>query len=53
MLLPLYLQGKNRYPLDRRLSGPESQSGRGGEEKNPCPAISQTPVVQLIALSLY
>jgi hypothetical protein len=22
------------YPLDRRLGGPQSQSGRGGEEKN-------------------
>jgi hypothetical protein len=22
------------YPLDRRLSGPQSRSGRGGEEKN-------------------
>jgi hypothetical protein len=23
-----------RYPLDRRLGGPQSRSGRGGEEKN-------------------
>jgi hypothetical protein len=23
-----------RYPLDRRLDGPQSRSGRGGEEKN-------------------
>jgi hypothetical protein len=23
-----------RYPLDRRLGGPQSQSGRRGEEKN-------------------
>jgi hypothetical protein len=23
------------YPLDRRLGGPQSRSGRGGEEKNP------------------
>jgi hypothetical protein len=23
------------YPLDKRLSGPKSCSGRGGEEKNP------------------
>jgi hypothetical protein len=22
------------YPLDRRLGGPQSRSGRGGEEKN-------------------
>jgi hypothetical protein len=29
------------YPLDRRLGGPQSRSGRGGEEKNsqPPPAI--------------
>jgi hypothetical protein len=25
-----------RYPLDRRLGGPHSLSGCGGEEKNPC-----------------
>jgi hypothetical protein len=25
---------KIRYPLDRRLGGPQSQSGRGVEEKN-------------------
>jgi hypothetical protein len=23
-----------RYPLDRRLGGPQSRSGRGGEEKS-------------------
>jgi hypothetical protein len=35
---PLYLQGKSPwYPLDRRLGGPQSRSGRGGEEKNPQP----------------
>jgi hypothetical protein len=28
-------QGKSSwYPLDRRLGGPQSQPGRGGEEKN-------------------
>jgi hypothetical protein len=32
---PLYFQGKTpRYPLDRRLGGSQSRSGRGGEEKN-------------------
>jgi hypothetical protein len=48
---PLYPQGKSLwYPLDRRLGGPQSRSGRGGEEK-----ISQTlpgiepPVVQPVA----
>jgi hypothetical protein len=36
---PLYPQGKSpRYPLDRRLGGPQSRSGRGGEKKN-----SQSP----------
>jgi hypothetical protein len=30
-----YPQGKSpRYPLDRRLGGPQSRSGRGGEEKD-------------------
>jgi hypothetical protein len=33
--LPLYPEGKScRYPLDRRLGGPLSPSGYGGEEKN-------------------
>jgi len=32
---PLYPQGKSLwYPLDRRLGGPQSCSGHGGEEKN-------------------
>jgi hypothetical protein len=31
-------QGKGPwYPLDRRLGGPQSRSGRGGEEKNSQP----------------
>jgi hypothetical protein len=31
----LYPLGKNhRYPLDRRLGGPQSRSGQGAEEKN-------------------
>jgi hypothetical protein len=35
-LRPLYLQGKSPwYPLDRRLGGPQSQFGHGGEEKIP------------------
>jgi hypothetical protein len=34
---PLYLHSKNlRYPLDRRLSGPQSCSGHNGEEKKSC-----------------
>jgi len=32
---PLYPQEKSpRYPLDRKLGGLQSRSGRGGEEKN-------------------
>jgi hypothetical protein len=50
----LYPRGKNpRYPLDRRLGGPQSRSGRRGQKKNlplsgieprspDCPARSQT-----------
>jgi hypothetical protein len=31
---PLYSRGKSpRYPLDRKLGGPQSRSGRRGEEK--------------------
>jgi hypothetical protein len=39
---PFYPQRKSpRYPLDRRLGGLQSRSGRGGEEKNwqPAPGI--------------
>jgi hypothetical protein len=33
--LPLYPRGKRpRFPLDRRLGGPQCRSGSGGEEKN-------------------
>jgi hypothetical protein len=35
---PIYPQGKSSwYPLDRRLGGPRSRSGSGGEEKNSQP----------------
>jgi hypothetical protein len=35
MIWLLYPQGTNSwYPLDRRLGGPQSRSGRGGDEKN-------------------
>jgi hypothetical protein len=36
---PLYIWGRSfLYPLDRGLGGPQSRSGRGGEEEisNPC-----------------
>jgi hypothetical protein len=48
---PLYSQGKiPRYPLDRRLSGPQSQSGCSGEEKNsrPLPGL-EPPIIQPVA----
>jgi len=38
----LYLwRKKPHYPLDRRLSGPQSQAGQSGEKKNsqPLPEI--------------
>jgi hypothetical protein len=47
---PLYPHGKSPwYPLDRRLHGPQSQSGRGGEEKNsqPLPGL-EPPITQPI-----
>jgi hypothetical protein len=43
---PLYPQGKSTcYPLNRRVSGGQSRSGRGGEEKNfqTMPGIEQPP----------
>jgi hypothetical protein len=43
-LRPLYPQGKSPwYPLDRRLGGPQSRSGRGGEEKNSQPSPEIEP----------
>jgi hypothetical protein len=38
------------YPLDRRLGGPQSRSGRDGEEKNsqPLPGL-EPPIIQPIA----
>jgi hypothetical protein len=39
-----------RYPLYRRLGGPQSRSGRGGEEKNsqPLPGL-EPPIIQPVA----
>jgi hypothetical protein len=46
----LYPRGNcPRYPLDRRLSGPQSRSGRCGEERNLPPVVSRTPAVQPVA----
>jgi hypothetical protein len=49
--LPLYPQGKSpSYPLDRRLSGFQSRSGRGGEEKNSQPLRRlKPPIIELVA----
>jgi hypothetical protein len=40
------------YPLGRRLGGPQSRSGRGGEEKISQPrreSNSRTPIIQSVA----
>jgi hypothetical protein len=47
----LYSQGESPwYQLDRRLGGPQSRSGHGGEEKNsqPLPGL-EPPIIQPIA----
>jgi hypothetical protein len=38
-----------RCSLDRRLGGPQNQSGRCGEEKHLDPAANPTPAVQPVA----
>jgi hypothetical protein len=43
----LYPRGKNpRYPLDRRLGGTQSWSGRRGPEEKSAPVGDRTPIVQ-------
>jgi hypothetical protein len=39
----------HRYPLDRMLGGPQSRSGRCGEEKNLAPAGTRIPDDQPVA----
>jgi hypothetical protein len=47
---PLYPWGKSpRYPLDMRLGGLESRSGRCGEEKHLAPAGNRTPAVHPVS----
>jgi hypothetical protein len=48
----LYPHGKSPwYPLDRRLGGPQSRSGRGGEEKNSYPLPGLEPrIIQSVKL---
>jgi hypothetical protein len=42
----LYSQGRSPwYPLDRRLSGPQSWSGLGGERKNSHPLLALEPLI--------
>jgi hypothetical protein len=61
---PLYPKGKSPwYPLDRRLGGPQSRSGRGGGENNSQPLsefeppiiqpVSQVYATELSRLSLF
>jgi hypothetical protein len=50
-LRPLYPQGKSScYSLDKRLGGPQSRSGRCGEEKNsqPLPGLEHR-IIQPVA----
>jgi hypothetical protein len=48
--LPLYPGGNwRRYPLDRKLGGPQSRYRRYREEKNLAPAGIRTPAVQPVA----
>jgi hypothetical protein len=42
-------ENRPRYPLDMRLGGPQSRSGRCGVEKNVAPAGILTPAVQPVA----
>jgi len=53
---PLYPLGKRtRDPFDRRLCGPQSQFGRGGERKNslPLPGIETQSLYKLTLLRFY
>jgi hypothetical protein len=47
----LYLQGKSPwYPVHGRLGGPQTQSERGGEEKNSQPLMDlELPIIQPVA----
>jgi hypothetical protein len=52
---PLYPQGKSPwYQLDRRLVGPQSRSGRRGEEKNTQPLSGiEPPTIQSVDQRCY
>jgi hypothetical protein len=48
----LYPRGKSiRYPLDKRLGGPQSRSGRHGAEKSLTPAI-QPVIIIFVAVAV-
>jgi hypothetical protein len=48
---PFYPREKSpRYPLETRLGGPQSRSGRCGEEKNLASAGNRTPAVQPVPI---
>jgi hypothetical protein len=51
MAWSLYPQGNSSwYPLDKRLGGPQSRSGRGGEEKNSHPLTGlKVSIIQPVA----
>jgi hypothetical protein len=50
---PLYPQGKSRwYPLDRRLGGPQSRSGCGGEQINSQPVAQRYTDWAVAALNI-
>jgi hypothetical protein len=45
-----FTMGKEQwYPLERRLGGPQSQSGHGSKEKNSQPLLGIELVIQPIA----
>jgi hypothetical protein len=46
------LRKSPRHPLDRKLGGPQSRSGRFGEEKHFAPDGNRTPAVQPVAISI-
>jgi hypothetical protein len=46
----LHAPATTRCPLDRRLGEPQSQSGHGGEEKNPYPCQDSNPVRSLVCI---
>jgi hypothetical protein len=51
---PLYTQGRSpRYPLDRRLGGPQSQSGQYGDVKILASTRTRTPTPWPFSQSLY